>query len=348
MHALNLYLGVLLNIELPEPARPVLANIRQCAQIMDGMFLALLDLSRLDAQVVQPNIERFPIALVLSRIAVEFAPQAMAKGLDLRVVHCSVWVESDRMLVEQILRNLTANAVRYTETGRILIGCRRRGNVLRLVVHDTGIGISPDQQKAVFEEFCQIGNDRRERNKGLGLGLAIVRRLGRLLDTPITLVSALGRGALFAVDLPRAKNQLHIPAPAIAPMAAGEVLARKLVVVIDDDETILDAMRILLEQWHCIVVIAESGADAIDKLSERLQLPDALICDYRLRRQETGLDVIRTLRNEFNHDIPSLLITGDTAPEEIQKTLLDTVPVLHKPIQAATLHAALIKLIQVH
>ncbi|WP_136416937.1 ATP-binding protein [Herbaspirillum sp. ST 5-3] len=349
MHSLNLYLGALSNYELPVPARPVLDNVRQCAQIMDDMFLALLDLSRLDAQVVAPHIEHFPIASLLSRIAVEFAPQAKAKGLELRVAPCSVWVQSDPALVEQILRNLTANAVRYTESGGIVIGCRRRGAQLRLAVFDTGIGIAADQQKSVFEEFCQIGNAGRDRAKGLGLGLAIVRRLARLLDTPITLVSEPGKGSMFAIDLQRIDHlqpgwQQGSVEDAQFGAARGR-LAGKLIVVVDDEISILDAMQVLLEQWGCSVVTALSGPEAVAKLSESMQVPDALICDYRLRLNENGLDVIKTLQSEFNLDIPVLIITGTITPARMKEMSASGVPVLHKPVNAATLQETLVRLV---
>ncbi|WP_136416935.1 AAA family ATPase [Herbaspirillum sp. ST 5-3] len=356
MHSLNLYLGALSNYELPEPARPVLGNVRQCAQIMDDMFLALLDLSRLDAQVVAPHIEHFPIASLLSRIAVEFAPQAKDKGLQLRVAPCSAWVQSDPALVEQILRNLTANAVRYTESGGIVIGCRRRGARLRLAVFDTGIGIAADQQKSVFEEFCQIGNTGRDRTKGLGLGLAIVRRLARLLDTPITLESEPEKGSMFAIDLQRIdpfqSNWQRKPLwTTVLDTPAGSMqdhLAGKLIVVVDDEISILDAMRVLLEQWGCTVVTALSGREALASLSLSMRAPDVLICDYRLRLSENGLDVIRMLQSEFNLDIPVLIITGTITPARMKEITLSGVPVLHKPVNAASLRKSLLQIVERH
>jgi len=352
MHALNLYLGALTNFDIPDSARPVLGNVRKCAQIMDDMFLALLDLSRLDAQVVAPQIKHFPIASLLSSIEVEFAPQANAKGLQLRIASSSAWVLGDEALIAQILRNLTANAVRYTERGSILIGCRRKGHSLRLGVYDTGIGISYDQQKSVFDEFCQIGNASRDRTKGLGLGLAIVRRLARLLSIPITLVSSLGRGSMFAIDLPYLekpcphwmKEPSHSSTMNLAPMHLSHQLAGKLVVVVDDEQSILDAMRVLLQQWRCVVVTATSGFDAIAQLTQVKQIPDVLICDDRLRLNETGLDVIKILQREFNEDIPVLIITGTVTPERIQEMSSTGMPILHKPVSAITLHDALVRL----
>lgn len=345
MHALNLYLGAMRNMEMAEGARPLLANARQCAQIMDEMFLALLDLSRLDAQVVEPQIERFRISTVLSRLAVEFTPQAHAKDVEFYIEPCDVWVETDPALVEQILRNLTANAVRYTESGWIAIACSVEGEVLRVAVQDTGIGISPRQQKTVFEEFFQLGNSSRDRTKGLGLGLAIVKRLSRLLGTPVTLLSAPDQGSTFSLDLPMSIDQTeHTKTVDVRELDVG-ILRGKQIVVVDDEESILDAMRVLLEQWGCEVVLATSGINAVKQLVANTAPPDALVCDYRLRLNETGADVVHELRVEFNHDIPALLITADTAPERIQETLSSGLPVLHKPVQADALRDALVLLL---
>lgn len=346
LHALNLYLSALSNVNLPEPALALLTNVRKCAAVVDGMFLSLLDLSRLDAQVVRPHFERFPVASLLTRIALEFSPQATSKGLDLRIAPCSAWVQCDPTLVAQILRNFAANAVRYTASGKILIGCRRKGELLRIAVYDTGIGISPHQQETLFDALNQVDNKRRDTAKGLGLGLAIVQRLGRLLSTPIMLVSTLGQGSMFAIDLPISLVHPVVATPnEFLPAISIDILNTKLIVVVDDDEAIREATRILLEQWGCVVVAAVSGADALLKLGMSPHPPDALICDYRLSLNESGLDVIRGLHNEFNHEIPALLVTGDTTPESIQEVFPNSLPVLHKPVRANILRDALIQLL---
>ena len=346
LHALNLYLGVLLNIELSDIARPLMANVSQCVQIMDEMFLALLDLSRLDAKVVKPMIAPFPISTVLAHLAVEFTPQAQAKGVEFHIEPCESWVESDVALVEQILRNLVANAVRYTEAGQVVIGCSRNGASLRIAVSDTGVGISPVEQKTVFEEFFQVGNAARDPTKGLGLGLAIVKRLSHLLKVPVTLVSARGQGSTFAIELPLTANQTtEIAAPGVHGDNA-DALQDKLIVVIDDDESILAAMRALLEQQGCVVVTAKSGARAIELLGGAERIPDAMICDYRLQSNESGLDAIKLLQNEFNHEVPALMITGDLGLELIHDMAARRFRLLHKPVRASALRAALIDILQ--
>jgi signal transduction histidine kinase/ligand-binding sensor domain-containing protein/ActR/RegA family two-component response regulator len=347
LHALNLYLGVLLNIELSDIARPLMENASQCVHIMDEMFLALLDLSRLDAKVVKPVVAPFPIATVLTHLAVEFTPQAQGKGIDFQVEQCDSWVESDIALVEQILRNLIANAVRYTESGQIAISCVKAGGNLRIAVKDTGIGISPLEQKTVFEEFFQVGNMVRDPSKGLGLGLAIVKRLSHLLDVSISLDSARGKGSTFAIELPLASSQTIEPAAAGSPVLERQALSGKLIVVIDDDDSILDAMRALFEQRGCHVIAAKSGGHAIELLGAAERIPDVAICDYRLQSHESGLDAIKLLQMEFNHEIPALLITGDLDIELLQEAASSGLRVLHKPVRVSALRMALIDLLKV-
>lgn len=347
LHALNLYLGALSNVNLPEPAVSLLTNVRNCAGIVDNMFLSLLDLSRLDAQVVRPHLERFPVASLLKRIGLEFSPQATSKGLDFRIAPCSAWARCDPHLVAQILRNFVANAVRYTVSGKILIGCRRRGALLRIAVYDTGIGIAPHQQEALFDELNQVDNKHRNIPPGFGLGLAIVQRLGRLLSTPVVLASTPGHGSMFAIDLPIALDHTVVATPNdFLPPVSIDILNTKLIVVVDNDEAIREATRVLIEQWGCVVVAADSGADALLKLSMSPRTPDALVCDYRLSPSESGLDVIGILQDEFNHGIPALVITSDTMLDSIQEVFPNSLPVLHKPVPANILRDALIELLR--
>jgi len=345
MHALNIYLGALQNVEVSNAARNLLGKVRQCASIMDDMFLALLDLSRLDAGVVRPNVERFPIATVLKTLAVEFVPQAEAKGLTLDCVPSDAWVESDAGLVQQILGNLIANAVRYTEKGRIRIHCHAADGRLLVAVQDSGIGISAHQQKTIFEEYSQLGNSSHDRTKGIGLGLAIVKRLSTLLGAPVTLVSEVGQGSTFTLDLPQAEGgRAAQDVVEIDGKTHGNALEGRLIVVVDDEQSILDSMCILLEQWGCRVVAAHSGAEARAALAAMgSDGPDMIISDYRLQTGESGVDFVTGLRDEFNRGIPALVVTGDTAPDLIRDTLSSGLPVMYKPVSATLLHDALMR-----
>jgi signal transduction histidine kinase len=341
IHALNLYLGAFAQIQLPRQAGSILTKVRQCAHIMDEMFRTLLDISKLDAGAVKAQVCTFALAPILARARLEFEPQARVKGLRLRVVRSSAFGRSDPVLVERILRNLVSNAIRYTENGGVVVGCRTHRGKVRVCVYDTGVGIEPAEQSLVFEEFYQVGNKERDRSKGLGLGLAIVERLARLLEAPVTLVSRKGRGSLFAFDLqPGVPSEL----PLLGTHRAGgrrRDLAGTLVAIVDDEELILDAARTLLAQWNCSVIAATSGRDALRQLADSPRPPDVLICDYRLSGEENGIGVVEALRNEFNTEIPALLITGDTDPSQIRKITASGLAVLHKPLREDELHDAI-------
>jgi signal transduction histidine kinase/ActR/RegA family two-component response regulator len=341
IHALNLYLGAFGQIQLPRHASLLLGKVRQCAIIMDEMFRTLLDVSKLDAGAVKPQIGVFALAPLFARTRLEFEPQARAKGIELHVLRCSAFAKSDPVLVERILRNLVSNAVRYTDSGRVVVGCRRHRGALRISVYDTGVGIDSEEQALVFEEFYQVANRERDRSKGLGLGLAIVDRLARLLEAPVLLRSRLGHGSLFAFDLQRAEP-VELPAIRLNRDSVGNRdLTGTLVVLVDDEELILDAAQTLLKQWNCTVIAATSGREALRQLAGVTRPPDVVICDYRLRENEDGVGVVAALRNEFNADIPALLITGDTDPAQIRAIAASGLAVLHKPLREEELNAAI-------
>jgi two-component system, sensor histidine kinase len=335
MHALNLYLGAMGNMHIPAEAKPLLDNASECAQAMDDMFRALLDVSSLDAGAVGPELSVFPIASVLERVRIAFTPAARDKGLRLDVVRSCAFVRSDPALVERILGNLVSNAIRYTQEGRVLVGCRRRGDELLLQVFDTGVGISADKQALIFEEFYQVANSERDRSQGLGLGLAIVERLARLLDATIFLNSQVGKGSIFSFSLPRAEVRDEPAADRVATAVAG--LRNAFIVVVDDEKLILDATRVALEQQGSLVLTAGSGVEALRQLAHSRRVPDALVCDYRLRAGENGLEVIEAIREEFNEDIPAMLMTGDTAPDRLRELQASGFTVLHKPIREGEL-----------
>ena len=341
IHALNLYLGAFTQVPLPRPASLILGKVRQCAQIMDEMFRTLLDVSKLDAGAVKPQIGVFALAPLFARTMLEFEPQARAAGIQLRVLRTSAFAKSDSAMVERILRNLVSNAVRYTEKGRVVVGCRRHQGALRICVYDTGVGIDLHEQPLIFEEFYRVGNRDRDGSKGLGLGLAIVERLARLLEAPIHLRSRRNHGSLFAFDLQRAEP-VELPAIRLTRDGPGTCdLSGTLVVLVEDEELILDAAQTLLKQWNCTVIAATSGKGALRQLADVTRPPDVLICDYRLRDNENGVGVVAAIRNEFNADIPALLITGETNPAQIRAITASGLAALHKPLREEELNAAI-------
>ena len=342
MHALNMYHNILANSALDDKAMALLVNAQQCAAAMDEMFSVLLDISKLDAGVVQPSEYSFPVAKMLDRVRIEFTPMATEKGLRLRVIHSSALIHTDPGLAGRILHNLLTNAVRYTTSGRITVGCRVRGDSVRMLVADTGVGIATDQLSIIFEEYVQLGNPERDRSKGLGLGLAIVQRLAQLLKASIGVESTLGKGSVFWVEFPRAKT-VELNTQSVLPAQGG--LQGIWVIVVDDEQAIREATQELLHHWGCKVTLAGSGDEAVKLTALSTERPHLILCDYRLRNHEYGLEAIEKLRTEFCADIPAILITGDTAPEHIAEIKSNDIPVLHKPLRPETLRQALLALI---
>ncbi len=330
-----------LDHDVRDPAlRPLIDNISATGRSLRELLDTLLDFSRIDAAAIQPAVRSFPIAEVFQHIGREFSPLAAGYGLRLHMVPTSAWVASDPALLERILRNLVANAIRYTVSGGVLVGCRRQGDALRIEVHDSGPGIPAGLQNEVFREFYQVANPERDREKGLGLGLAIVDGLARLLGHPIGLRSVPGRGSTFAVTVPRApidtlRENRHTPVP--------DDLAGHIVLVVDDDVAIREAARQLLERWGCRVVAAASASDAVAALAGRM--PDIVLTDYRLGAGATGIDAIVAVRAHCGHDIPAAILTGDIAPERLRAVNDLGFPLLHKPLSGGKLRALLTSLL---
>jgi signal transduction histidine kinase/CheY-like chemotaxis protein len=345
MHALGLFIAQLRDrIHEPETLAFV-GKVESAVTALQELLDALLDISRLDAGVVSPTPVDFRLQLLFTRLEAAFAPQAERKGVRLRAAPTRLAALSDPVLLERILINLLANAVRYTERGAILLGCRRRADHVRIEVWDTGIGIAPEHREAIFQEFYQVGNPERDRAKGLGLGLAIAARLARLLDNRIEMRSHPGKGSVFAIELP--VGVARVEAEAASALAPIETLPGARVLVVDDDALVREAMVSVLRQWGCRVTMAASGEEAIARFDSEDEKPEAVLCDYRLPNGETGVDVIARLRAAAGRPIPAALITGDTAPERLREAKLAGHTLLHKPVHPAKLRALLEQLLSV-
>jgi CheY-like chemotaxis protein/nitrogen-specific signal transduction histidine kinase len=346
MHALGLFLQALRQGKLAERERRLVDNMGESFNAMDELFTALLDISRLDAGVVEPRVTTFPVARLLDRMRNEYEAQAAAKGLTLSVRPCRAFARSDPVLLEEIVGNFLSNAIRYTGAGRIVVGCRRAApEELRIEVWDTGSGIPADKQREVFREFIQLDNPERDRRQGLGLGLAIVERLSKLLGHPVDIRSAPGRGSGFRVQVPLGRMEDFEPSEVIDETRGVAPFAGRFVVIVDDEPAVLDAMAMLLTDWGFLVATADSGAMILGKLANAARRPDLVLCDYRLRNGESGIEVIRDIRDEFNEEIPAALITGDTGPDRLQEARESGLPLLHKPVRAARLRALMGRLL---
>jgi signal transduction histidine kinase/CheY-like chemotaxis protein len=346
VHAMSLFVAALRAHQMNPEARGLLDHIDMSVRSLSGLFGGLLDISRLDAGVVEVRRTGFAVQPLMERVCKDFQSDAARKGLALRVRPTRAFVDSDPVLFERILRNIVMNAVTYTDRGTVLVGCRRVSRRLRVQVWDTGRGIDPQEQTLVFQEFYQIGNPERDRTRGVGLGLAIVKRLTTLLDHALELRSVAGKGTCFSIEVPIAEA----PASALQISAAGRLLPAAqgsgLILVVDDEVAIQIAMKSLLQSWGYSVIAAGSFAEMIDRIAANTLLPRLIVCDYRLRENETGSAVIERLRNEYNDDIPGMLITGDTAPDRLKEAQASGYLLLHKPVPNDRLREAIEELIR--
>jgi two-component system, sensor histidine kinase len=342
VHALGMFVGALRAVALPPDAVRLVERIEESTNAMDSLFSAILDISRLDAGVVDVQPRPFAIQPLLDRICVDYGAEAKEKSITLICHGCSAAVHTDPLLMERILRNLLSNAIRYTFSGRVIVGCRRRSGKIRVEVWDTGPGIPIAERERVFQEYFQLQNPERDRAMGLGLGLAIVRRLSNLLNCPVILRSELGRGCCFGVEIPEAT------APVFKEVTGSDIAresTRGLILVIDDESAIRDGMYSLLTGWGYAVLTAGSGAEMLVQLAKCPMRPDIIICDYRLRGEENGINVIQQLQAECNEAIPAMLITGDTAADRLVEAQSSGLLLLHKPVLNSRLRAAIVNLI---
>lgn len=342
VHALGLFAGALRGIPMGAEGQRIVEQIETSAQAMDGLFAALLDISRLDAGTVDVRPGSFALYPFLDRICRDHAGEARSKGISVEPQRTSAIALTDPVLLERIVRNLVANAVRYTDAGRVVVGCRRRGGRVGIQVWDTGPGIPADQIGRIFEEYYQIGNPERDRAKGLGLGLAIVRRLADLLGCEIKVRSKVGSGSCFEIAVPVSERETSRLAD--TDESSQGALARSMVVVVDDELPIREGMATLLGGWGHEVIAAASGDEAMRLLASHPRRPDLIICDYRLRNGENGIAVIEALQGEYNHAIPALLVTGDTAPDRLAEAHASGLLLLHKPVSNSKLRAAIANL----
>lgn len=335
LHALGLFVDALDARTTDPELRGLIGNIQLSTTSLRDLLDALLDISRLDAGVTQPVLTTFPLGTLLANLVVELEPEAAEKGVELRLVQTSAWVTSDAIMLTRILLNVLANALHHAAPGSILVGCRRRGGAIRIEVHDTGPGMRADQLARVFDEFYQVGNPQRDRRHGLGLGLAIVRRLGTLLGHEFTLRSEPGRGTTFCIEVPAEAPQ---PALAMPHAPALDLLANIRVLVIENEEAVREAMRATVESWQCVVTLAESCDAALRKLEEHGHRPDLILTDYHLAPDLNGAEAAEQLRARYG-PVPAIIVTGDTAIERVAELRERGFEVLHKPVSAARLRS---------
>jgi two-component system, chemotaxis family, CheB/CheR fusion protein len=351
LQALSLMRGVLakkIRDNKEEEALALVTRLDETSAAMTGMLNTLLDINQIEAGTVYPQLVNFPISDLLHQLRDEFNYHAGAQNLALRVVTCSLSVYSDPRLLEQMLRNLLSNALKYTKRGKVLLGCRRHGRILSIEVWDTGVGIAERDLRAIFDEYHQLGNAARERSLGLGLGLSIVQRLAILLGHPVGVRSQPGKGSVFSIDV-------MLPTSATAPDGETSRVANTLVennsrltgaiLVIEDDSEVRDLLDVVLREEGHRTATAEDGTSALALLARGAFRPDVILADYNLPNGMDGLSVAAKVRESLHRQVPVIVLTGDISTDTLKRIASQDCVQLNKPVKATELTEAIQRLL---
>ena len=338
LNAARLYASTLAERQLGGQDGKLARSIDASLEAVEEILGTLLDISRLDAGHLEPDMQDLSLSAVFDQLRVEFEPMAQKKSLELRFVETGAWVRSDRRLLRRVLQNLVGNAVKYTRGGTVLVGCRRQGDAVLLQVIDTGPGIPRGKQAIIFKEFQRL-EQTAATVRGLGLGLSIVERICRVLDTQVSLVSTPGRGSTFSVALPRGVAKL-VSEPQPLPLQFSAPIAGCIALCIDNERQVLDGMRELLESWGCKALLAESADLALAELAAAGQTPDIIFADYHLD-EGTGIEAIAAVRRIAGEGTPAIVITADHSAEVQRIIRQSDCGLLRKPIKAAALRSLL-------
>jgi signal transduction histidine kinase len=348
LNAAHLSVSALAEVQTSEEGKKLVRQVERSLETMEDLLRTLLDISKLDAGVVQPEIGDVSLDTLFSSLRSDFLPEAEKKGLSLKFRPVNVVVRSDRTLLRRILQNILSNALRYTRSGGVLVGTRHRGDTIRIDVADTGCGIAEDQREAVFEEFHRGTSTLADGGLagGLGLGLAIVRRMAAALGHPVTFSSRVGRGTIFHIDVPIGMAAAE-PAAAIADMERprGYGLFGTKVLLVENDADVLSAMTSLLERWQCLVRAATSTDDALDLLGDTDWVPDIIIADQHLDGGDLGTATIAEVRDYLGRPVPALIVTADGSEPVAKAARAAGIELMRKPLKPAQLRALLAHLL---
>lgn len=338
LNAARLFVSAMAERRLAPSTRALVRQTGAALDSVEDLLEALLEISKLDAGAIVPQISDFPIAEVLGALRAEFAPVARARGLALRIPASAIWVRSDMRLVRRILQNLLSNALRYTEEGGIELRCRRDGDHVRIEVIDSGIGIPAEHHDTIFQEFRRLDEGGRDRGRGMGLGLAIVQRAAKMLALRVRLRSSPGQGSTFRFTLPivSPREEPAIPAPQVR----RRVTTTQSVLVIDNEPAILEGMQAMLGGWGCEVAVARTAAEALRAVAADF-CPSLIVADYHLDNDETGDDAALRVRTALGSDVPVIIITADRMPELRDRLIAEGFDCLTKPVKPAQLRALL-------
>jgi len=339
LHALMLFTSVLNeSIKYPK-VRKVVDQITASVDALQSLFNALLDVSRLEAGVLVAETSHFNLQPMFEKLANDYNLAAEGKGLVLEFKVCKFAVYSDPALLEQIMRNFVANAIRYTNKGTIIISCIDLNESVRIDVTDTGVGIPANKQHAIFNEFYQLGNPQRDRSKGLGLGLAIVERIARLLKHSIEVHSKPGEGSTFSIIVDKGDVTMMHNEKVQAIVTRHNAIENLTIVVVDDEPSVREGMQSLLETWGCHIIVTATLNEAIEDLTKHQSIPDGIIADYRLGGEQTGIHAIQQLHAKYGNHLPALIITGDIEADRLREVSESGFQLLHKPVAPPKLRA---------
>lgn len=346
IHALGMFVARLSQLQHDPPTRHLVDSLEASVRAIQNLLDGLLDISRLEARAVQIKLQDFPLQELFERVGQDLAPMAQDKGLRLRIRPCMLWVRSDAALLYRILLNLVGNALRYTDKGGVLLACRPTADPAQVSIEvwDSGLGIAPEHQQAVFKEFFQVGNPGRQRAKGMGLGLSIVQRSCQLLNHPLQLSSRLGVGTRICLTLPRAAPEAA-RADALLPKPTHDLATHgDAVLVIEDDDLVRQALGELLQSWGYQVAQAGGLLEAQHVLQSGF-VPAIIISDYRLNGALQGIDVIAKLRQQLACPVPACLVSGDADPALLMAAQAAQLTLLQKPVRPAKLRSLLRRLL---
>ncbi len=346
LQTLVLLQGLLEKAMEGEKARDLLARLDHTLGAMSGMLNSLLDINQIEAGIIRAEKADFAINALLSRLRDEFVYPARAQGLTLRVVACGLWIKSDPGLLEQMIRNLLSNALKYTRRGKVLLGCRRRGEALSIEIWDTGVGIPEGELDAIFKEYHQLDNPARERSRGLGLGLSIVQRLGDLLGHHIKVRSRRGMGSVFAVEVPLAA-EIARPIPQDRTSLPGPETAHRsrTLLVVEDDPDLRGLLELFLHDENFRVVAVSDGVAALALIAQHELRPELLLSDYNLPNGLTGLDLAEKVRRTLGREIPVIVLTGDVSADTLRAVAIQRCMRMNKPVKLSDLRKAIEELL---
>lgn len=340
LHAARLSLSTLGEMASDAPQRQLVGQIDHSLSSIEEIIKTVLDIAKLEAGVMTPKRTLVNLDELLGHLSADFAPLAAHKGLKLKVMASDLTVNSDALMLKRILQNLIANAVRYTKTGRIRVLAKVRGEHVRIEVWDSGIGVRPEDQRIIFNEFQRGADIDAASDPGLGLGLSIVQRMADVLQHPLGMMSRFGRGSCFHISVPLARREEPasevVPPPGVAPLAFGK--ARAHVVIIDNDEASLVALAELLRRWHCTPRVA-ADLDSIRAFAAHEIAPDLVIADFHLDRGELGTQAVQILRDRFGPELPAVILTADRSDPVAETIRAAGCELMNKPARPAELRA---------